>query len=232
MAKRSDQHPPWISKDCFQKYLDAANGDTVLALELYSWNVDLSAALFRDFSHLEVALRNSCDRALFRRGRQVANGADWLKSDVDARLVLPTVPRTQGTVRTLCEKLEDARGYSGFSDNPSVPRGKILAEISFGFWKYLFTTEMRKILWEGCLDLEFGYVSPTKTVDPAKLHEDLEKLMKLRNRIAHHESIFDKTPQEDHDALLRVTELLGPVVHKFVRDHSTVREVIAKRPTR
>lgn len=214
------------------KYMDATHGDPVLALELYSWNVDLSAALFRDFSYLEVALRNSCDKAMFRRGRQIAGGADWLKSDANTRLVLPTRSHTQATVRKLSEKLEDAREYSGFTDDPLIPRGKILAELSFGFWKYLFTKEMSKDLWEDCLELEFKYVSETKTVDPAKLHEDLEKLTKLRNRIAHHESIFDKSPQADHDALLRVTELLGPAVNTFVRKHSTVRDILAARPTR
>lgn len=230
MAKSSDGNPPWISKGRFMKYMDAANGNPVLALEFYSWNVDLGAALFRDFSHFEVALRNSCDKAMFRRGNQIARGTDWLKSEANAHLVLPTGPRTQGTVRKLSEKLEDAREYSGFTKNPSMPRGKILAELSFGFWKYLFTKQMRQDLWEDCLEIEFRYVDRTKTVDPAKLHEDLEKLATLRNRIAHHESIFDKSPQIDHDALLRVTELLGPEVNTFVRKHSTVRKTIAARP--
>ncbi|PQZ94876.1 hypothetical protein CQ018_05920 [Arthrobacter sp. MYb227] len=232
MASGSDGNPPWISKSRFVKYKDAANGDPGLALELYSWNVELSVALFRDFSHLEVALRNACDKALFRRGRYVAHGADWLKSDENARLVLPTENHTQETVRKLCQKLQDARDFSGYTKNSSIPRGKILAELSFGFWKYLFTKRMRQELWEGCLNLEFRYVDRAKSVDPAKLHGDLERLARLRNRIAHHESIFDKSPQEDHDALLRMTELLGPDVDRFVRKHSTVRAVLASRPTR
>lgn len=232
MAKRNDGIPPWISKGRFAKYVDASNGDSELALKLYAWNVDLSAALFKDFSHFEIALRNTCDKALFRRGRQIANGTDWLKSDASARRVLPTRPHTQATVRALCEKLEDAREFSGFTKDSETPRGKVLAELSFGFWKYLFTNQMRQDLWEGCLDIEFRYVDRTKIVDPAKLHQDLEKLATLRNRIAHHESIFDKSPQQDHDALLRISELLGQEMSKFLRAHSTVRDVIAARPTR
>lgn len=230
MGKKSHGNPSWISTNRFKKYLDAAQGDPTLALELYAWNVDLSASLFRDFSYLEVALRNSCDRALFRRGRQIAQGADWLKSEQNARLVLPTQPRTQATVRKLVETLDDARTYSGFGGNPSLPRGKILAEVSFGFWKYLFTHEMRKELWEGCLDIEFKYVDKKKSVDAEQLHRELEKLATVRNRIAHQESIFDKSPQQDHDALLHVAGLLGQDVNTFIRKHSTVREVMAKRP--
>ncbi|MGP4969009.1 Abi family protein (plasmid) [Glutamicibacter bergerei] len=232
MAKRSGGHPPWISKGRFQKYMDAANGDAKLALELYSWNADLGAALFKDFSHFEIALRNSCDKALFRRGQSLNPKADWLKSKDASLLVLPNSPGTQKTVRKLSESLEDAREYSGFFKDSSLPRGKILAELSFGFWKYLFTHEMRQTLWEECLEIEFRYVDRTKTVDPTKLHADLEKLAKLRNRIAHHESIFDKSPQADHDALLRVIELLGAEANTFVRSHSTVRAIIASRPTR
>lgn len=230
MARNSNKNPPWISAGRFQKYMDAAHGDPVLALEIYSWNVDLSAALFRDFAHLEVALRNACDRAMFKRGQKIAGGADWLKSDTNTLLILPTRSHAQATVRKLSDRLEDAREYSGFKNNPSLPRGKILAELSFGFWKYLFTREMAHDLWEKCLDMEFKYVDQAKTVDPAKIHLDLERLAKLRNRIAHHESIFDKSPQVDHDALLRVTELLGPAVNTFVRHQSTFRKTIANPP--
>lgn len=230
MARNSNKNPPWISAGRFQKYMDAAHGDPVLALEIYSWNVDLSAALFRDFAYLEVALRNACDKAMFRRGGQIAGGADWLKSEANTLLVLPTRSHAQATVIKLRNRLADAREYSGFNNNPSIPRGKILAELSFGFWKYLFTREMAHDLWDKGLALEFRHVDPAKTVNPAKIHLDLEKFAKLRNRIAHHESIFDKSPQVDHDALLRVTELLGPSVNAFVRNQSTFRKTIANPP--
>lgn len=210
--------------------MDASQGDPALALKLYAWNGDLSAALFKDFSYLEVALRNSCDRALFRRGRQIAQGADWLKSEQNTLLVLPTQPRAQATVRRLNEKLGDARKYSGFNENPDMSRGKILAEVSFGFWKYLFTQEMRLELWDGCLDIEFKYVDQTKKADPELLHHALERLTTARNRIAHHESIFDKSPQLDHDALLHVAQLLGSNVNSFIREQSTFRKIIAARP--
>ncbi|GAA4387400.1 hypothetical protein GCM10023153_01750 [Ornithinibacter aureus] len=35
-----------------------------MALDLYEWNAEISAALLRDLAHLEVGLRNAYDRAL------------------------------------------------------------------------------------------------------------------------------------------------------------------------
>ncbi|MDQ0093277.1 hypothetical protein [Paeniglutamicibacter psychrophenolicus] len=54
----------WLSVDRFSTYLEAAGGSRKRALDLYEWNAKLSAAFLHDLSHLEVGLRNACDRQL------------------------------------------------------------------------------------------------------------------------------------------------------------------------
>lgn len=49
----------WLGSPRFQRYVDLAGGDRGDALALYEWNASLSAALLKDFSHFEVALRNA-----------------------------------------------------------------------------------------------------------------------------------------------------------------------------
>ena len=53
----------WLSRPRHSVYLAASQGDPQLALEPYEWNAEFSAALLRDLAHVEVGLRNACDRA-------------------------------------------------------------------------------------------------------------------------------------------------------------------------
>lgn len=54
----------WLSAGRFSTYLEAGGGSRKRALDLYEWNAKLSAAFLHDLSHLEVGLRNACDRQL------------------------------------------------------------------------------------------------------------------------------------------------------------------------
>src|SRR5215470_5473399 len=54
----------WLSPPRYAVCLEATAGDPDRALALYEWNARLSAAVFRDLAHREVALRNAYDRAL------------------------------------------------------------------------------------------------------------------------------------------------------------------------
>lgn len=67
MAKTSNDEAwieLWLSAARFSTYVKAAGGSRGRALELYQWNAKLSAAFLHDLSHLEVGLRNACDRQL------------------------------------------------------------------------------------------------------------------------------------------------------------------------
>jgi hypothetical protein len=57
----------WLSQPRHAVYLAASQGDPQLALDLYEWNAEISAALLRDLAQVEVGLRNAYDRALSAR---------------------------------------------------------------------------------------------------------------------------------------------------------------------
>src|SRR6266540_2340620 len=54
----------WLSPARFAVYLNAADGEQDLALELYEWNTETSSAILHDLAHLEVGLRNAYNTAL------------------------------------------------------------------------------------------------------------------------------------------------------------------------
>lgn len=49
----------WLSSPRYKRYLEIAENDDALALELYLWNIGLAQAVLRDVSFFEVALRNA-----------------------------------------------------------------------------------------------------------------------------------------------------------------------------
>ena len=130
----------WIGPERLSRYLHAAGGDRTRALALYEWNAQLGAALQRDLAHFEVALRNAYDRAAANwrgpghwllNGNQVLFapvvrmkrqqlGGQWKKRPVDIN----------AKPRALIEKAIQDAGAA------QATPGKVVAELSFGFWRY------------------------------------------------------------------------------------------------
>ena len=192
-----------ISKERFATYLRIARGDRRRALQLYAYNAALGSAFHGPLQALEVTLRNAVHDAM-----TVDNGVRWFES--------PQLDHPQQDAVTKAEiKLGNATG-------PHDP-GRVVAELSFGFWVALFARRYEEALWRTTLHECFD---PT----PARrhLHDRLNGLLALRNRIAHHEPILERNLQAKHDAILWVLGRLSPEMEAWVRHHSRVSEVLAQ----
>ena len=99
-------------------------GDLEQALALYEWNSSVAAAFFEVLGHFEVLLRNALHEQLTiwhtSRGRTDA----WYD---DRRGLLDEHSR---------DDIAKAREKLRRSHETEVP-GKMLAELGFGFWRYL-----------------------------------------------------------------------------------------------
>jgi hypothetical protein len=131
----------WLSAPRFARFLTAAGGERRLALELYEWNVSAASAVLHDLAHLEIALRNAYDRALTAADPD----GDWAR---DGGALFAPLWRTRGRGRVDVNEesrriLADARRHAGMG----VPHGKVVAELSFGFWRYLSSAAREKTLW-------------------------------------------------------------------------------------
>ncbi|XVQ83855.1 hypothetical protein ACQP2K_34245 [Microbispora siamensis] len=105
----------------------------------------------------------------------------------------------------------------------------MVAELSFGFWVGLLGRgghnryEMR--LWWPALRYAFpGYNGPRRA-----LHQDLDHLRTLRNRIAHHEPVFRRHLAADAATVERVVRYICPVTAEWLREHSRLEEVLRAR---
>jgi hypothetical protein len=106
--------------------------------------------------------------------------------------------------------------------------GRVIAELNFGFWKYLLAKRYEATLWTGYLRHSFPNLQPQRrfTVFAA-----LDELHGLRNRVAHHEPIHRRDLTEDLLQLFRVLDWIDVDVREWAVKLSRVQAVIAARPT-
>ncbi|MCY3616633.1 MAG: hypothetical protein OXG66_03065 [Acidimicrobiaceae bacterium] len=194
-----------MSEERFATYLRMAKGDRRRALQLYAQNAALGSAFHGPLQALEVTLRNAVHDAM-----TVTGGVRWFES--------PQLDQPQQDAVTKAK---------GKLDNGMAPHkpGRIVAELSFGFWVALFARRYDESLWRTTLHQCFDPTPPRRP-----LHDELNRLLALRNRIAHHEPILQRNLRGYHDAILWVLGMLSPVMKHWVRHHSRVNEVL-EQPT-
>lgn len=145
-----------------------ACGEPTRALALYEWNSQVSAAFQRDLSHVEVALRNAYDGAA--AGHWTGSG-HWLLDDYTS--VFAPVMRTKRDRRGATHRTDiNAKPRSLIAsaiDKAGGPRratdGKVAAELSFGFWRYLSSSAHEKTLWVPMLHHAFPARTNRAAVD-------------------------------------------------------------------
>ncbi len=198
-----------MSQDRFGTYLRAVQGEGPAALRLYAWNVEISAAFWIEFHVLEVALRNAChDRLTLMTGTE-----EWWNGEIVFH-------------RGSADALRRARNQVADRRTGSTP-GHVVAELGLGFWTGLFASRYHQRLWVDGLELSV----PGAKGQRSSVHRPLERLRKLRNRVAHHEPIFARDLADDHRAVHQIVEWINPVLAEWLVDISRVPESLRARPS-
>ena len=206
----------WLSPERFATYLRMAGYDRSRALALYEWSTSLNAALLHDFAHLEVGLRNMYDVALM--GAAAVGDSHWLDSTSAVRLFPKKVAGNARTHRDIATARDNAGGVG-------APPGKVVAELTFGFW--VFLTARRHEPLVSLPYLAHAYPSGT---DRARLHDGLSGLVKARNRVAHHEPATVRSGREIVRRIRGHARYVSPELAQHIDATSTVERIIRERP--
>ena len=172
-----------VTEERLRRYLGATRQDVANALLLYEYNVALSEALFGLLHGLEVSLRNTMHQALTANYGTAA----WYD-----RAPLSTY---------WSERIAAAKGRVG-----ATTPGKVIAELTLGFWVELLSRPNQNIFWLG---KQLGTAFPNTTLRRDQIHQRFKIVQLLRNRISHHEPILTtrNTLYTGHD-FLTLAELL------------------------
>ena len=168
-----------LSAERLHRYLLACGNDTRKAMTLYRLNLSLSQEVFTILSCFEVAVRNAIDRIL-----TTSLGPDWLR---DA--VLPggifDIPGCRDSAKII------RKAYNRLMRDGSYTHPKLIAEMEFGVWKYMFANPQYRATGRKLLDIfpNKPRSSATAQYNNTYIFNVLDGVNILRNRIAHYEPI-------------------------------------------
>jgi len=198
--------------------------DKVDVLAHYLWNTALGQALYAPIQVCEVAVRNSLHSALTD-----LYGTDrWFDPPHGPRLELWQQNAVAAAVNRLT-RLDRRRVRTPVPPPPTT--GRIVAELHFGFWVGLFNDAYDPAvhpLWRGDLLIRtFPAIPPDEPVTTRNrrvyrnrraLSVKLNRVLRLRNRVSHHEPIWYwrdppiTTLGAQHNEILELLGWVDPVL--------------------
>ena len=199
-----------LSNERFSTYLTHAKGDREKAFHLYTYNSRLSSSLFEVIGGLEVALRNSVHLTLTR-----AFGSDAWYDHVPfswAQYEERALNRAKAQIR---------------SRRKSIAPGRVIAELTFGFWCGMTGKLYSRSLWIPSLHKAF----PHKKLGHKDAYRRLNEIRELRNRIAHHECILHLDPVGGFNDILGTLDWICPSTRAWIEANSSFQKIWASPPT-
>ena len=200
--------PQIVGADRFAPYLLAQSGAQAEAIRLYTWNVEASAAFLGAYAALEVGVRNAMHTNLCI----IFNRTDWWSK-------APLSANDQDQVNEAKEYLDKRKGAGQWRS------GHVVAELRTSFWEGLLVNKYHASLWERGLKSSFPRYSGRRD----DLRERMERLRLLRNRAAHHEPIFARDLNVDHQYMCDLAGFVEPDLQTWIESHSRLPGIIASR---
>jgi hypothetical protein len=204
-----------LSAERLSVYRTAVGGDLEKAVRLYEWNRDLASALGATLGDVEVVVRNAMHEQLTAWSTS-RHGQPWWYLDPGAVL-------TDRATKDIT-KARDRATYDGKPETP----GRVVAELGFGFWRYMLASRYDRVLWLPCLRQAFPGLRGRG------VRRDVEHLMHLlydaRNRIAHQEPMHNRPVAQVRSAAMEVVEWVCPVAKRWIEGRCAVRAVLSRRP--
>ena len=190
--------------------LVALTGSNHRAIELHQETLKLGASLMNVIATVEIALRNAICENLTQhfgvtnwllqppvwfqwrkyekdnasKALDSARRAEYSKLTQEQKAALERLayPRGRPTNISHLKRAKDRRNHI------TVSSGKVIAELTFYFWKRLYGPDYDQTLWRTSLKRTF----PNKNLPRAVVATRLEQIYQSRNRLAHHEPVLHK----------------------------------------
>jgi hypothetical protein len=211
-----------LTRERLGSYLASTSNDLEQAIALYDWNEQVGGALHEDLGRLEVVFRNAIDQALTAYG--AARG--WPTAWYRRRQLFPGKhgARALDDIRTACRRATHGAAVE--------VHGKVIAELSFGFWRYLCTKPYLTSLWVPALGSAFP--NHPDHGDPRAVRQEVDDRVQrvhfLRNRVAHHEPVHHRNLERDLDGIAQLAGWISADARAWIVGTSRASDVIGERP--
>lgn len=191
-----------------------------ILLDKYIYNLRLSEAFYPALSLVEITLRNRICNAI---DKLICK--DWLINEINEQKLL-----ADKEYKKLLET-ESKLSKSG----KKVTNDRLISEMTLGFWVHLCTKSYKPKFWDkkGFFEAVFPNYSTEKELRKiAPIQNDLLTILRLRNRISHHEMIINcnKLPKEQYQLILNMLHLLSIDMEKLLNNISRFEDIIKQKP--
>ena len=169
-----------FSSNRLSSYKYDINDTDSIVLERYLYNIEVSKSLYPLLSIFEIYLRNRINQAIETVIKQ-----DWLLQELNQQSIL--LPNEH-------KKLLDAKQKLTNKGHKNISKDDLIAELSLGFWIHLCTKRYKTALWhkQGFFRIVFAdYPNFSEFDKLSKEFPVLQIMLKLRNRVFHHEIIIN-----------------------------------------
>jgi hypothetical protein len=205
-------------------FTEKASDPDWLRLSRYCYNLAMAEAFYPALHMLEVTLRNVVYNAVAAAyPTKPGEGIDldcWL----DRRAPLLHSEAT----RLVSDAKEAIR-----RDRRTLEIGRLIAELKFGFWTMLFSgyygavSEADPRFWPLLLPKVFPSM-PEKDRTRSSIADLLHKARALRNRLFHHEPIWQRKVYRDYRDITRLIEWMNPAAAALTEKVSRFAQVEGK----
>lgn len=199
------------SAERLQAYATKEDSDELDAVSRYFWNVALATAIQPALHALEITVRNH----LFSTSLKVVE---------HSKLKFITVPCWLDANPSLLEPserkaVEDAKALL-FGKAPLTP-GRLISKLGFGFWVSLCKRPYEQgrpsgpALWPAMAKQGFPFMKREDRSRAVIFHQ-LDSLRELRNRVSHHEPIWDRPLLKLHSEIIEALSWMNKGVAALI----------------
>jgi len=202
-----------LSAPRLQGYSDPTDRDEGDRVARYAWNLALVNAIQPALHVLEIAFRNEMARAAGKitagRGFRTGGIPSWL--DAVPSMLMENERRKVADAKERLVK--DPRRWT---------EGDLIAKLDFGFWvalcrdSYADTPGDGPRLWPRALEVAFQK-RPRGVTTRAEVYHRFDRIRKFRNRVAHHEPIWDRDYLAQHEYVLESLGWISPKLTDALR---------------
>lgn len=187
-----------FSEERMARYLKLTGGNLAAAIRLHHLDALLAAEVTVSLKVTELSLRNAIHATL----SQATGSPYWFRD------------RGINWRDREWKKLKQAEKRAGHYARSAVSVGKVISELTFGFWIGCFARPYEHELWHPHLKRLF----PDQRIKRQHVFDRLNTLFLIRNRVAHHETIL---PDRANDAITNARFILSNLRPREFPIHET-----------
>lgn len=215
-AEQYESLLPLATAERLGSYSRATEADITATFGLYEWNMRAAASVMELTSMVEVIARNALDTQLRDWAARKHGQSSWLDvAPVDQ----------QGR-----KDIQRARDRATRRGRRSEFHGRVVAELSLGFWRYLVESRYLTSLWVPSTHAAFPHGHADLRMRQREVAFGMQQLNFVRNRAAHHEPIHQRDLHRDLGLALDLARWISPTAGRWVEGTTSLPGVLAERP--